>query len=424
MLDMKFVRTNIEKIRNCLINRNSSTLILDELVTLDEKRRDILKKVEDIRSLKNTNSKAVARLKAQGDEEALRQNIENGKILNQQSEELEAQLKQIDEQYMQRLLYIPNVYDEDTPIGKDETFNPEIRRIGIPRNFDFEPKPHWEIGSELNGLDFDRGSKLSGSRFTIMKGDFARLERSLGAFMMDLHSTEHGYTEVMPPHMVLRETITATGQLPKFEEDLYNTKGDDLFLIPTSEVALVGMHRDEILELKDLPAKYCGYSPCYRREAGSYGKDVRGVIRQHQFDKVELVWHTTPERSAEDLETLTSHAEKVLKLLELPYRVIRLCSGDLGFGASRTYDIEVWLPSYNSYKEISSCSNDCDFQARRGNIRFRDKDNKLKYVHTLNGSGLAIGRTLVAIVENYQTSDGKIKVPDVLIPYMKKEYIG
>lgn len=424
MLDMKFVRTNIEKIRNCLINRNSSTLILDELVTLDEKRRDILKKVEDIRSLKNTNSKAVARLKAQGDEEALRQNIENGKILNQQSEELEAQLKQIDEQYMQRLLYIPNVYDEDTPIGKDETFNPEIRRIGIPRNFDFEPKPHWEIGSELNGLDFDRGSKLSGSRFTIMKGDFARLERSLGAFMMDLHSTEHGYTEVMPPHMVLRETITATGQLPKFEEDLYNTKGDDLFLIPTSEVALVGMHRDEILELKDLPAKYCGYSPCYRREAGSYGKDVRGVIRQHQFDKVELVWHTTPERSAEDLETLTSHAEKVLKLLELPYRVIRLCSGDLGFGASRTYDIEVWLPSYNSYKEISSCSNDGDFQARRGNIRFRDKDNKLKYVHTLNGSGLAIGRTLVAIVENYQTSDGKIKVPDVLIPYMKKEYIG
>jgi seryl-tRNA synthetase len=424
MLDMKFVRTNIEKIRNCLINRNSSTLILDELVALDEKRRDILKKVEDIRSLKNTNSKAVARLKAQGDEEALRQNIENGKILNQQSEELEAQLKQIDEQYMQRLLYIPNVYDEDTPIGKDETFNPEIRRIGIPRNFDFEPKPHWEIGSELNGLDFDRGSKLSGSRFTIMKGDFARLERSLGAFMMDLHSTEHGYTEVMPPHMVLRETITATGQLPKFEEDLYNTKGDDLFLIPTSEVALVGMHRDEILELKDLPAKYCGYSPCYRREAGSYGKDVRGVIRQHQFDKVELVWHTTPERSAEDLETLTSHAEKVLKLLELPYRVIRLCSGDLGFGASRTYDIEVWLPSYNSYKEISSCSNDGDFQARRGNIRFRDKDNKLKYVHTLNGSGLAIGRTLVAIVENYQTSDGKIKVPDVLIPYMKKEYIG
>ena len=325
---------------------------------------------------------------------------------------------------MQRLLYIPNVYDEDTPIGKDETFNPEIRRIGIPRKFDFEPKPHWEIGSELNGLDFDRGSKLSGSRFTIMKGDFARLERSLGAFMMDLHSTEHGYTEVMPPHMVLRETITATGQLPKFEEDLYNTKGDDLFLIPTSEVALVGMHRDEILELKDLPAKYCGYSPCYRREAGSYGKDVRGVIRQHQFDKVELVWHTTPERSAEDLETLTSHAEKVLKLLELPYRVIRLCSGDLGFGASRTYDIEVWLPSYNSYKEISSCSNDGDFQARRGNIRFRDKDNKLKYVHTLNGSGLAIGRTLVAIVENYQTSDGKIKVPDVLIPYMKKEYIG
>ena len=325
---------------------------------------------------------------------------------------------------MQRLLYIPNIYDEDTPIGKDETFNPEIRRIGVPRKFDFEPKPHWEIGSELNGLDFDRGSKLSGSRFTIMKGDFARLERSLGAFMMDLHSSEHGYTEVMPPHMVLRETITATGQLPKFEEDLYNTKGDDLFLIPTSEVALVGMHRDEILELKDLPAKYCGYSPCYRREAGSYGKDVRGVIRQHQFDKVELVWHTIPERSADDLETLTSHAEKVLKLLELPYRVIRLCSGDLGFGAIRTYDIEVWLPSYNAYKEISSCSNDGDFQARRGNIRFRDKDNKLKYVHTLNGSGLAIGRTLVAIVENYQTSDGKIKVPDVLIPYMKKEYIG
>jgi len=273
-------------------------------------------------------------------------------------------------------------------------------------------------------MDFERASKLSGSRFTVMYGKLAKLERALINFMLDIHILEHGYTEVWLPHLVKRETITITGQLPKFEEDLYNTKKDDLFLIPTAEVPLVALHAGEILEEKHLPKKYVSYTPCYRREAGSYGKDVRGMIRQHQFDKVELVWITTPERSYEDLETLVSHAEEVLKRLQLPYRVVELCTGDLGFSASKTYDIEVWLPSYNSYKEISSCSNVEDFQARRGNIRYRRrKDGKLVFVHTLNGSGIAVGRTLVAIMENYQLSDGSIKIPEALISYTGFEVI-
>jgi seryl-tRNA synthetase len=273
-------------------------------------------------------------------------------------------------------------------------------------------------------LDFDRGAKLSGSRFTVIKNDLAKLARSIKNFMLDLHTEENGYIEINPPHLVTRETITATGQLPKFEEDLYNTQPDDMFLIPTAEVVLVGLHKDEVLERNDLPLKYVAYTPCYRREAGSYGRDVRGIIRQHQFDKVELVWHVRPEESEKALEDLTKDAEKVLQLLGLPYRIVSLCTGDLGFAAKKTYDLEVWLPSYNDYKEISSCSNTGDFQARRANIRFRDEKNKMQFVHTLNGSGLAVGRTLVAIMENYQMEDGRIRVPEKLIPYMGKEIIG
>ncbi|WP_240739472.1 serine--tRNA ligase [Marinitoga lauensis] len=281
-----------------------------------------------------------------------------------------------------------------------------------------------DLGPELGMLDFERASKISGSRFSILKSQLAKMERALINFMLDVHTKEHGYMEIVPPHLVKRETMLGTGQLPKFEEEAYNTKDDDLFLIPTAEVTLAGMHQNEVLSFKDLPLKYVAYTPCYRREAGSYGKDVRGMIRQHQFDKVELFWYTTPDDSERALEELTSHAERILQLLELPYRVITLCTGDLGFGAAKTYDLEVWLPSYNAYKEISSCSNVKDFQARRGHTRYRNRNNKMEYVHTLNGSGLAIGRTLVAIMENYQMPDGKIKVPEVLIPYMGVEVIG
>ncbi|RKX50183.1 MAG: serine--tRNA ligase, partial [Thermotogae bacterium] len=322
------------------------------------------------------------------------------------------------------LLQVPNIPHTSVPVGEDESGNVEVRRWGKPREFDFPPKAHWDLGPDIGLMDFERASKLSGSRFTVMYGKLAKLERALVNFMLDVHVLEHGYTEVWLPHLVKRETITITGQLPKFEEDLYNTKKDDLFLIPTAEVPLVALHAGEILEEKDLPKKYVSYTPCYRREAGSYGKDVRGMIRQHQFDKVELVWVTTPERSYDDLETLVSHAEEILKRLDLPYRVVELCTGDLGFSASKTYDIEVWLPSYNSYKEISSCSNDEDFQARRGNMRYRRrKDGKLVFVHTLNGSGVAIGRALVAIMENYQLSDGSIKVPEALVSYTGFEVI-
>ncbi|BBE32142.1 serine--tRNA ligase [Tepiditoga spiralis] len=424
MLDIKYVRNNYEEIKDILIKRNADTKLLDELIPLDEKRRNLLKKVEVLRAERNNNSKKVSKLKKEGKNEEANKIIVNGKKIGEDIKKIEEEMKEIDEKYMQKLLYIPNIFEKDTPIGKDDNDNIELRKWGEPRKFKFEPKPHWDLGTNLNLIDFDRAAKLSGSRFAVLKGQIAKLERALINFMLNLHTIEHGYTEVLPPFMVTRETITATGQLPKFEEDLYNTKPDDMFLIPTAEVTLVGLRRNEVIENKDLPAKYVAYTPCFRREAGSYGRDVRGIIRQHQFDKVELVWHTKPETSEQDLETLTSQAEKVLQLLKLPYRVVRLCSGDLGFSAMKTYDIEVWLPSYNSYKEISSCSTTGDFQARRANIKFRDKDNKLKYVHTLNGSGLAVGRTLVAIMENYQLEDGRIEVPEVLRPFMGMDVIG
>ncbi len=424
MVDLKFIRENPEIVKEALKKRNTEDDLIDEILNLDEQRRAFLKEVENLRAERNKNSNLVARLKAEKRFAEADSLIEQGKEISEKIKNLESELKQIEEKLNNKLLYVPNIPDDTVPYGKDENDNVEIRRWGTPRTFDFEPKAHWDLGPELDLLDFDRGAKLSGSRFTVLKGDIALLELALINFMVDLHTKEHGYRFIMPPHLVTKETITATGQLPKFEEDLYKTTVDELYLISTAEVPLGGMHRNEVLELKNLPLKYVSYTPCYRREAGSYGKDVRGMIRQHQFDKVELFWYTTPEESNEALETLTAHAEKVLQLLELPYRVIILCSGDLGFAAAKTFDIEVWLPSYNNYKEISSCSTTKDFQARRGNVRYKTKENKLEFVHTLNGSGLAVGRTLVAIMENYQTADGKIKIPEKLIPYMGKKYIG
>ncbi|MEN3008122.1 serine--tRNA ligase [Pseudothermotoga sp.] len=423
MLDIRLFRENPESLKSALRNRNYDTSIVDEVISLDTKVRQLTNEVNQLRAQRNNISKRVAQAKARGDEQEATQLAEEGRKINERIESVEKELDEIREKLNKLMLYVPNIPHESVPVGSDETYNVEVRRWGEPRKFDFSPKAHWDLGPELGLMDFDRAAKLSGSRFTIMYSALARLERALINFMLDLHTKEHGYTEVWVPHLVKRSTMTITGQLPKFEEEAYRIDSDDLFLIPTAEVPLVALRADEILEERQLPLLYTAYTPCYRREAGSYGKDVRGMIRQHQFDKVELVWVTTPERSYQDLETLVRHAEEVLRRLELPYRVVLLCTGDMGFGAAKTYDIEVWLPSYNSYKEISSCSNDADFQARRGNIRYRRRDGKLEFVHTLNGSGVAIGRTLVAIMENYQRKDGRIDVPKALQPYLGCEVI-
>jgi seryl-tRNA synthetase len=423
LLDIRLFREDPERIKNALKSRNHDTAIVDEIVSLDTKVRQLTNEVNQLRAQRNNLSKRVAQAKARGDEQEAARLMEEGKNIGERIDAIEKELDEVKQKLDRLMLYVPNLPHESVPIGPDETHNVEVRRWGEPRKFDFEAKAHWDLGPQLGLMDFDRAAKLSGSRFTVMYSAFARLELALINFMLDLHTKEHGYTEVWVPHLVKRSTMIVTGQLPKFEEEAYRIDSDDLFLIPTAEVPLVALRSDEILEEKQLPLLYTAYTPCYRREAGSYGKDVRGMIRQHQFDKVELVWLTTPERSFEDLETLVRHAEEVLQRLELPYRVVLLCTGDMGFGAAKTYDLEVWLPSYNAYKEISSCSNDADFQARRGNIRYRRKDGKLDYVHTLNGSGVAIGRTLVAIVENYQRPDGRIDVPKALQPYLGCEVI-
>lgn len=422
MIDLKLLRKQPEIFYESLKKRNQTTEIIDQIIALDKEWRSYLNQVNSLKSKRNELSKNVARLKAEGKSEQADELITQSKAIGDEIANLEAKQNELEAQMLSLALYVPNTPHESVPIGKDETENVEIRRWGEPRKFDFEPKPHWDLGTDLGMLDFDKGSKLSGSRFTVMFGQIAKLERSIAQFMLDVH-TSNGYTEVNVPHLVKRETITATGQLPKFSEELYTCERDDLFLIPTAEVSLAALHIGDVLDEDMLPLKYTAFTPCYRREAGSYGKDVRGLIRQHQFEKVELVWYAKPDNSFEALEQLTHDAEKILQLLGLPYRVITLCTGDIGFAAAKTYDIEVWLPSYNGYKEISSCSNDTDFQARRGNIRYRTKDGKMNYVHTLNGSGLAIGRTLVAIMENYQNPDGSITVPEVLRPYMKTEVI-
>ncbi len=423
MIDLKKLREEAEIFKEALRKRGQPDELVDEILELDERRRKLITKLNSLRAERNRLSKEVSKAKKEGKNP--REIIEQSKRIGEEIRDMEREISSVKEKLESLLLTFPNVPHVSTPVGESEKDNVVVKKWGEPRRFDFEPKAHWDLGPMLGLMDFERASRISGSRFVILRSQLALLERALINFMIDVHVEEHGYVEILPPHLVKREAITATGQLPKFEEELYNTQPDDMFMIPTAEVPLISMHMNEILFEEDLPLKYVAYTPCYRREAGSYGKDVRGMVRVHQFDKVELVWFTKPEESYEALEKLTSHAEKILQKLELPYRVVELCTGDLGFAAAKTYDIEVWLPSYNDYKEISSCSNTEDFQARRGNIRYRKKDNKLDYPHTLNGSGLAVGRTLIAIVENYQRSDGRIDVPKVLKPYMKGlEVIG
>ena len=415
MLDLKFMRENKEQVEKWLKQRGSD-LTLDEFAKLDEERREILGEVEALKNKRNNESAEIARLK-KAKEDASELIKAMGEV-SAKIKELDEKLAEVDEKIKYIQMTIPNKLSDTTPIGKDEDENVEIRRWGEPRKFDFEPKSHWEIGEQLGILDFERGSKLSGSRFVLYRGGAARVERALINFMLDLHTEKHGYTEHITPFLVNREICEGTGQLPKFEEDMYRTD-DDMFLISTSEITMTNIHRKEILDEKDLPKYYTAYSPCFRREAGSYGKDVKGIIRVHQFNKVEMVKLATPETSYDELEKMVDNAEDVLRILGLPYRVISLCSGDIGFGSAKTYDVEVWLPSQNKYREISSCSNCEDFQARRMGLKYRPNgSNKSEFVHTLNGSGLAVGRTLVAIMENYQQEDGSFLIPDALVPYM------
>ncbi|HNR79888.1 MAG TPA: serine--tRNA ligase [Mesotoga infera] len=422
MVDIRLIRENPELVRKALENRQMGQELLEEILQLDAQRREALQIVEQKKAERNSISSEIARAKASKDDSRAQSLMDKAKEISSEVKELDIRTSQIEEELRQKMLYLPNIPSEKTPVGKSESDNVVVRTWGEPRKPAFEVKPHWDFGPETGLIDFERAAKLSGARFVILRKDLARLERAIMNFMLDLHHSK-GYEEVALPFMVKRETMLATGQLPKFEEEAYRIEPDDMFMIPTAEVPLVAQHGEEIID-GELPKKYTVYSACFRREAGSYGKDVRGMIRVHQFDKVELVWFTHPDSSYDALEQLTADAEDVLRKLKLPYRVVALCTGDIGFASAKTYDLEVWLPSYNTYREISSCSNVEDFQARRANIRFRDVDNKLKFVHCLNGSGLAVGRTLVAIIENYQREDGRIDVPEVLVPYMGQEVIG
>lgn len=417
MLDIKLLRKDFAEIKQKLEKRGEDLTGIDRFQELDETRRKIIVEVEELKSRRNSVSQQVAQLKREKqDAEAL---IIEMREVSDEIKEHDEKLRQIEDELNHLLLTIPNIPHDSVPVGESEDDNVEIRKWGEVCDFLFEAKPHWEIGSELGILEFERAAKVTGSRFVFYKGLGARLERALINFMMDLHHDEHGYEEVLPPYLVNRMSMTGTGQLPKFEEDAFKIREEDYFLIPTAEVPVTNMHRDEILSVEDLPIAYTAYSACFRSEAGSAGRDTRGLIRQHQFNKVELVRFVKPEDSYAELEKLTSHAEKVLQLLGLPYRVMSMCTADLGFTAAKKYDIEVWIPSANTYREISSCSNFEDFQARRANIRFRrDQKGKTEYVHTLNGSGLAIGRTVAAIIENYQQEDGSILIPEALRPYM------
>ena len=416
MLDIKFLVENTDKVKEALSHRNGNfEPYIDSAVENEKKRKQIIAKVETLKATRNTESDNIAKLKkAKQDASEL---IASMQQISAQIKELDAQQAEAEANIRTALLAIPNIPSETCPVGLSDAENVVVRSWGEPTKFDFEPQPHWTIGEKLNIFDWTRAGKISGARFTVYRGLGAKLERALITFMLDTHTT-HGYTEILPPYIVNRASMTATGQLPKFEEDAFALKNTDYFLIPTAEVPVTNLHRDEILSATDLPVKYCSYTACFRAEAGSAGRDTRGIIRQHQFNKVELVKFVRPEESYDELEKLTADAERILQLLKLPYHVSALSTGDLGFSSAKTYDLEVWLPSYNKYMEISSCSNFESYQARRGNIRFRDTDGKLKFVHTLNGSGLAIGRTLAAIIENYQNADGSVTVPDALVPYM------
>ena len=416
MLDIKYLRQNIDLVAGKMRERGQA-MNLERFITLDAKRRDIIQEVEGLRSERNTASKQIGEKKKKG-EDANELIIRTGEVSNR-IRELDETLKQTDDELQAILMTLPNVPHESVCCGKGAEDNPVVRVWGEKRPFSFAPRPHWEIGESLNILDFARGAKIAGARFTLYRGLGARLERAIINFMLDLHTREHGYTEMLTPFLVNRESMTGTGQLPKFEEDLFRIDKGDYFLIPTAEVPVTNIHRDEILSERELPIRYVAYSPCFRAEAGSYGKDTRGLIRQHQFNKVELVKFSKPEESYEELEKLTLNAEEVLKRLEVPYRVVSLCTADLGFSAAKTYDLEAWLPGQDAYREISSCSNFEEFQARRASIRFRrEESGKVEFVHTMNGSGLAVGRTLVAILENHQQADGSVVIPAALRPYM------
>lgn len=417
MLDIKYLRTHFEEVKNRLQNRGEDLSAFDNFEQLDQKRRELLVETEELKSKRNSVSQQVAQLKREKkDADAL---IKEMREVGDRIKELDESLKQVEDELNGLLLTIPNIPHESVPVGATEDDNVEARQWGEIPQFDFEARPHWDVAGDLDILDFERAGKVTGSRFVFYKGMGAKLERALISFMLDLHSEEHGYEEMLPPYMVNRTSMTGTGQLPKFEEDAFLIKEEDYFLIPTAEVPVTNYHRDEILDAEQLPVAYAAYSACFRSEAGSAGRDTRGLIRQHQFNKVELVRFVKPEDSYQELEKLTGHAEKVLQLLDLPYRVMSMCTADLGFTAAKKYDIEVWIPSYGTYREISSCSNFEAFQARRANIRFRrEKNGKPEHVHTLNGSGLAIGRTVAAILENYQQEDGSVMIPEVLRPYM------
>ena len=420
MLDIRYVRQHQEEVAQAMRNRNASW-DSSRFCELDEQRRSAIVEVESLQAKRNAASKSIGKMMAEGQSQQAEAAKEEVRSINETLEQLEHKRKDIEDQLFDLLAHVPNIPSEKTPIGKDETENPELRCWGTPRDFaaeGFEPLPHWDLGAKLGILDFERGNKLSGSRFTAFAGAGARLERALINYFADTHAAR-GFKEWWPPVIVKRQVMFGTGQLPKFEDDVYHV-GDDMFLIPTAEVPLTNLHADEVLDAADLPLRYTAFTPCFREEAGSAGRDTRGIIRQHEFDKVEMVKFATPEQSDEELESMTAEAEYLLQQLGLPYRVIALCTGDLGFSARQTYDIEVWLPSYQDYKEISSCSNCGDFQARRANIKYRDPQSfkGTRFVHTLNGSGLPAGRTMAAIMENFQQADGSIRVPEVLVPYM------
>jgi len=416
MLDAKYIREHIDEVRERLGLRGQA-FSLDQFVLIDGDRRKAIQEWERLRALQKKVSDEVSKRKKEGADAS--ELISEMKKVSQELKELDAIVQEKEKALQDFLLMVPNLPHESVPKGTDSSENAEVRRWGEIPKFGFEPKPHWDIGEELGILDFKNGAKIAGARFTLYWDLGAKLERALINFMLDLHTREHGYREVLPPFMVNRTTMTGTGQLPKFEEELFKIEGLEYFLIPTAEVPVTNIHQDEVIEEDTLPRYYTAYTPCFRKEAGSYGKDTRGLIRQHQFNKVELVKFSKPENSYDELEKLLSNAEEVLKRLKLPYRVVNLCTGDLGFSASKTYDIEVWLPGQNTFKEISSCSNFEDFQARRAKIRYRiSGKSKTEYVHTLNGSGLAVGRTLVAILENYQQADGSVIIPEVLRPYL------
>lgn len=417
MLDIKRVRDNYEEVKKVLLTRNEDLGNIDEFEELDKKRREFIAKTEVLKAERNKASEQIAIMKR--NKEDASEAITRTRELGDEIKALDTELREIEEKFEYMMMRLPNIPHETVPVGETEDDNVEVYTWGEKPAFEFEPKPHWDVATENNIVDFERAGKVTGSRFLFYRGLGARLERALMSFMMDLHSDEHGYEEMMPPVIINRDSLTGTGQLPKFEEDVFKLEGLDYFMAPTAEVPVTNFYRDEILDGEMLPKGFAAYSSCFRSEAGSAGRDTRGLIRQHQFNKVELVRFVKPEESYEQLELLTGHAEKVLQLLNLPYRKLLMNTSDLGFTAAKKYDLEVWFPTQDMYREISSCSNFEDFQARRANIRFRrEQGAKPEFVHTLNGSGLAVGRTVAAILENYQQADGSVKVPEVLVPYM------